>query len=75
MLYCAVCWVAAHRAHDVSFPVWPLLRDWLALGALVLTAHASFLRPVNPYGCKWSRMADGSRLFLGRPARSFYLGA
>jgi O-antigen/teichoic acid export membrane protein len=62
MLYCAVCWVAAHRAHDVSFPVWPLARLAI-LGALVLTAHA-LLRPVNPYV---QMVADAGwlALFLG----------
>jgi O-antigen/teichoic acid export membrane protein len=48
MLYCAVCWVAARRSHNVAFPIWPLLR-MLSLGGLTLVAHASFPAG-NPYG-------------------------
>ena len=46
-IYCAVCWLAARRAHQVAFPVWPLLR-MLALGTMILAGHGT-LRTANPY--------------------------
>ena len=47
LLYCGTCWVAARRAHGVSFSFWPLAR-LAVLGLLVLAAHRA-VTVGNPY--------------------------
>ncbi len=46
-LYCAVCWIAAWRAHAVKFSFWPLAR--LAAFSTAILAGQSYLRAGNPY--------------------------
>jgi O-antigen/teichoic acid export membrane protein len=47
LLYCAICWIAARRAHGVSFSFWPLAR-LAVLGCVVMAAHG-YARVANPY--------------------------
>jgi O-antigen/teichoic acid export membrane protein len=74
LAYCAICWVAARRAHDVPFRLWPLAR-LLVLCAAAVALQALF-HPVGRYArlvadAGWFGvfLLASTGLYLGRAQR------